>query len=113
VAKGGDVVSQRGRRLQSSVLTFGPLGRVVCTAVLFGVLAWFVLYAGLFGIAGAVIWLGWIVPRALRDIWRPAALPPTDLSRLRETAARELAERQRPREAHSAFDEERRHPTRW
>ena len=52
--------------------TFGPVGRVVATAALLGVLAWFVLFAGVFGLVGAVVWVGWVLPRGLRDIWRGA-----------------------------------------
>jgi hypothetical protein len=83
-------MSERGSRGQSSVVTFGPVGRVVATVVLLAVLAWFVMFAGMFGLAGAVIWIGWVMRPALRDIWRRAELPSTDLTRLRETTAREL-----------------------
>ena len=106
-------MSERGNRRQSSVLTFGPIGRLVCTALLFAVLAWFVVYAGMFGLVGAVLWIGLVMPRALRDIWRPAALPETDLTRLRERTARELTHRDRPQESHSAFDPDVERPKRW
>ena len=95
------------------MLTFGPIGRVVCTLFLVGVLAWFVVYGGLFGIAGAVIWCGWVLPRALRDTWRRAALPSTELTRLRDQTVRQLAEQQRSRPTHPVFDAEATRPTRW
>ena len=106
-------MSEAGNRWQRSVLTFGPVGRVVCTLFLMGVLAWFLLYGGLFGIAGAVVWIGWVLPRALRDTWRRAALPPTELTLLRDETARRNAEQARQRPTHPAFDEEATRPTRW
>lgn len=81
---------EQGNRRQSSVVTFGPVGRVLTTAVLVAVLAWFVLFAGAFGLVGAVVWAGWVLPRALRDTWRRAPLPSTDLTRLRDQTRREL-----------------------
>lgn len=99
--------------MQSSVVTFGLTGRVLCTALVLGVLAWFLLFGGLFGVAGAVVWIGWIMPWSLRDIWRRAELPPTALSRLQQATAREIAEQNRSREDHPAFGEEQRPPTRW
>ena len=106
-------MSEPGSRLQASVLTFGPVGRVGCTLLLFGVLAWFLVYGGLFGIAGAFIWCGWVLPRALRDTWRRAELPATELTRLRDDAARQVAEQERPRPPHAALDPEGERPTRW
>lgn len=107
------LVSEPGSRFESSVLTFGPLGRVACTFVLLAVLGWLVLYGGLFGLAGAVIWVGWVMPLALRDIWRRAALPETDLTRLRKQSAVEARERMRTREDHPALDPEAKPPGRW
>jgi len=106
-------LSQAGSRWQGSVLTFGPVGRVVCTLLLIVVLAWFLMYGGLFGIAGAVVWCGWVLPRALRDTWRQAALPSTELTRLRDETARQFAEQTRPRPTHAAFNEHTKPPTRW
>jgi hypothetical protein len=106
-------VSEPGSRLRASVVTFGPVGRIVCTVFLLAVLGWFVLYGGLFGVAGAVVWCGWVLPRALRDTWQPAQLPATDLTRLRDATAREVAEREQPQQSHAAFDPETRPPTRW
>ena len=68
--------------------TFGPVGRVVATAVLLAVLAWFLVDGGVFGVVGAVVWAGWVLPRGLRDVWRKAELPETDLTRLREESRR-------------------------
>ena len=95
------------------MLTFGPLGRTVCTVLLLGVPALFLLWGGLFGAVGALVWCGWVLPGALRDTWRRAALPATDLTRLRDATARELAEQRRPRPDHLALDPEARPPTRW
>jgi len=75
---------ERGTRFERSVLTFGPLGRVVATVVVLLPLAWFALYANMWGMVGVPLYLIWVVPRALRDVWRPAALPATELTRLRD-----------------------------
>jgi hypothetical protein len=104
-------VSNSGTRWQSSVLTFGPVGRLVCTVLLLLVLVWFVVYAGPFGLVGVVVWAGWVLPRALRDTWRRAPLPDTDLSRLREIAAREALEPEQ--RAHPVFDPDHQPPGRW
>ena len=93
------------------MLTFGLGGRLVCTALLLAVPVGFVLYAGPFGLMGALVWTGWLLPRALRDTWRRAALPSTELTRLQAAAARELP--QRVAGPHPVFDPERRFPTRW
>ncbi|MCU1624925.1 MAG: hypothetical protein JWL79_3770 [Frankiales bacterium] len=77
---------ERGNRRQPSVTTFGPVGRLLATGAVLLVLAWFLLFGGFFGLAGAVIWVGWVMPRALRDVWRRAELPSTDLTRLRDEA---------------------------
>ena len=106
-------MSERGSRLECSVLTFGLRGRLLCTVLLLGVPVWFLLYAGLFGLMGAMVWTGWVLPRALRDVWRPAALPSSDLTRLREGAAREAAQRQVPTGSHPVFNRDSRFPTRW
>lgn len=104
-------MSVRGNRFQSSVLTFGPVGRLVATVAVLAVLYWFVMVAGMFGLVGAVVWIGWVMPKALRDIWRPAALPATDLTRLRDAAIREHAPG--PSEAHPLFDADQPPPPRW
>ena len=95
------------------MLTFGLGGRLVCTALLLAVPVWFVAYAGPLGLMGALIWTGWLLPRALRDTWRRAALPTTELTRLQAATARELAEPPRVAGSHPVFDPERRFPTRW
>jgi hypothetical protein len=101
-------VSNHGTRWQSSVVTFGPLGRIAWTLGVLGVLVWFAVYAGPFGIVGIVVWVGWVVPRALKDIWRRAPLPEDDLSRLQQQAQRRPTE-QAP---HPVFDGEQ-PPPRW
>ena len=88
-------MSERGTRFQRSVLTFGPAGRVVATVLVLMPLAWFALYAGIFGLIGFPMWLLFVVPTALRDVWRPAALPATDLTRLRDAARLEADVRAR------------------
>ena len=106
-------MAERGTRWQSSVLTFGPVGRIVASTLITLVLAWFLYYGGLWGIPGVVIWGGYFMPRALRDIWRPAALPSTDLTRLRDEAAPEAELKNRPEQTHIAFDPDQPPPTRW
>ncbi|HUR15273.1 MAG TPA: hypothetical protein VM097_12360 [Mycobacteriales bacterium] len=106
-------MSEPGSRLQASVLTFGPVGRVITTLVLLAVPAWFLLYGGLFGLVGVVTWVGWVLPRALRDTWRRAALPSTELTRLRDEAARQAQDERRARADHPAFDQDQPPPSRW
>ena len=106
-------MSEPGSRLQPSVLTFGPLGRVVCTLVVVAVPVGFLVFGGLFGLVGAITWVGWVLPRALRDTWRRAALPSTELTRLRDATARQVAEQQRIRPVHGALDPDSPPPSRW
>jgi hypothetical protein len=56
-------------RWRRSMITYGPAGRVIATVVVLFpiVFAVFVSVAFLFA---AVVWL-FLVPMALRDIWRP------------------------------------------
>lgn len=64
-------------RWKSGSLTFGPVGRVILTIL--SVLPYPLFIVNLpFGLVGIVIWTG-LMPRILRDIWRPARrhhLPP-------------------------------------
>lgn len=106
-------MAERGTRWQSSDVTFGPVGRLVATGVVGLVLVWFAFYAGLFGIPGIIIWGGYFMPRALRDIWRSAPLPPTDLTQLRDEAAREAELKDRVHRPHLALDPDQPPPTRW
>ena len=78
----------RGRRSRwaKSEITFGPLGRIVATVLAVG-LAWG-LWWGL-GIIGILLGLGYVrdaLPQALRDIWRPVRLPPTEQDLIRARA---------------------------
>jgi hypothetical protein len=57
-------------RWKSGSMTFGPVGRVVMTILIFLPYPLFLLNLP-FGLVGVVLWSG-LVPRALRDIWRPA-----------------------------------------
>jgi hypothetical protein len=64
-------------RWKSGSMTFGPVGRVVLTILVFLPYPLFILNLP-FGLVGVVVWTG-LMPRALRDIWRPARrhhLPP-------------------------------------
>jgi hypothetical protein len=64
-------------RWRSSSMTFGPVGRVVLTICSFLPYPLFIINLP-FGLVGLVIWTG-LMPRILRDIWRPARrhhLPP-------------------------------------
>lgn len=104
-------MAERGSRWQSSVRTYGPVGRMLATGLLVFVLLWF-LRLGPWGLAAAVIWFTTLMPWALRDIWRPAALPDTDLTRLRERTERELRQQHEPT-THIALDPDAEPPTRW
>lgn len=106
-------MSEPGSRWQKSDVTFGLAGRLFCTLGLIGFPTLLLLYGGLFGAVGTVVWCGWLLPRALRDTWRRAELPPTDLTRLRDETARRDAEERRPRPNHPAFDPNFKPPTRW
>ncbi len=85
---------ERGTRFERSVLTFGVGGRLAVSAVVLIPVLWGVSL-GLVGLAGAFLWGIFVLPRALRDVWRPAALPATDLTRLRDQARLEREHRER------------------
>jgi hypothetical protein len=68
----------RHSRWAASSITFGPVGRLVATALMFLPLWWSVYYAGPFGIVGLVVWGGVWLPKALRDIWRSVPTEPLD-----------------------------------
>jgi hypothetical protein len=104
-------MSERGTRLERSVVTFGPLGRMVATGVVLAPLWFFYSGAGVLGLAGIVVWIGWVLPIALRDVWRPALLPSTDLTRLRDAARREAEHQRRQEERPTAPRPAP--PTRW
>jgi hypothetical protein len=64
-------------RWHSGSMTFGPVGRVLVTIVLFLPYGFFVASLP-FGLVGIIIWTGLLV-RGLRDIWKPSRrhyLPP-------------------------------------
>ena len=106
-------MSRQGSRWQRSVLTFGPIGRLVATGFVVAVLWWFLFPAGIFGLAGAIIWIVFIAPMLLRQIWRPAVLPSTDESRLQERVVRELNADRKPRPDHLAIHPDDKPPARW
>ena len=103
-------MSPQGSRWSASAVTFGPLGRVLCTVGLLGVPLWLAVFGGVSGLVGAVVWCGWLAPRALRDTWRRAPLPATDLTRLEEQSRRAAAP---PPGPHPAFDDRAQPLSRW
>lgn len=96
----------RGSRLEKSVYTFGPLGRVLWTlgglTVLYLLLSPIVrlLRAGLINaglgavvslflaVAGLIL-LVWIFPRFIRDVSQPASLAGNELTELRDEMRRD------------------------
>ena len=90
----GGGVAERGTRWQRSVLTFGPAGRLVATALVLLPALW-AGGLGLPGLIAAAMWLLFVVPVALRDVWRRAELPPTELTALRDRAHLEAETRAR------------------
>jgi hypothetical protein len=89
-------------RYSSSQVTFGPVGRLVCTVVVLGIPVWFVKYGSIFGLLGAVTWCVGVLPRAWKDIWRRAPERPTELTALRDATAREARQRAEP---HPLFED--------
>lgn len=85
---------ERGTRFERSVLTFGVGGRLAVSGMVLLPLL-LMLSLGLVGVIGAGMWGFFVLPPALRDVWRPAALPATDLTRLRDQARRERENRER------------------
>jgi hypothetical protein len=76
-------VTQPTSRWARSEVTFGPIGRIVCTALLIAPIL-FALFYSVFFLIAAVIWL-FVLPVALRDVWRavkvrgtaePIVMPP-------------------------------------
>jgi hypothetical protein len=63
-------------RWKKSSGTFGPVGRVVATVLLLVPLPVFVIAASVgIGLIGGGIYLLVVMPWALRDIWKRAAIP--------------------------------------
>ncbi|HEU5033891.1 MAG TPA: hypothetical protein VFT62_03930 [Mycobacteriales bacterium] len=121
----------RGTRLEKSVYTFGPVGRILWTlgglAVLFLLLAPIVrilrgglINAGLgalvplfLAVAGAIL-LIWIFPRYIRDVWQPASVAGDELTELRDQMRREAELQNRiPPESDGANISQRTAPPRW
>jgi len=66
-------------RWRAGSVTFGPVGRMVFTFCIFLPYPLFLINLP-FGLVGVILWTA-LVPRALRDIWRPDRrhhLPPPD-----------------------------------
>ena len=99
---------ERGTRWERSVLTFGLPGRLLATVLLLAPL-WLFWQSGIYGLVGLVIWVWRLLPWALADVWRPAVLPSTDLTRLRDAARREAELARRPPAAESRPEP----PKRW
>jgi hypothetical protein len=73
---------QRYSRWQASEITFGPLGRVVLTALLL-IPVWFGIFYSAFFLVFAAIYGVWVLPLAYRDVWRKVRAtrtPADDLS---------------------------------
>jgi hypothetical protein len=91
----------RGSRWSRSEVTFGPVGRLVATGLLFLPLAWFVFQAGVFGLVGIAVW-SVVLPWGLRDVWRPVPRRETEEEslqrRLREEVRRDAARAERDAE---------------
>jgi hypothetical protein len=64
-------VTYRRTRWRSTVTTFGPVGRVLMTLLMF-VPMWFFWETAGFAWPGLFIWGLFILPWGLRDIWRRA-----------------------------------------
>jgi hypothetical protein len=60
---------QRYSRWSGSEVTFGPVGRVVVTVLLFAPV-WFGIFYSVFFLVAAAIWM-FILPMALHQIWQP------------------------------------------
>ncbi|HET6818382.1 MAG TPA: hypothetical protein VFH66_14235 [Mycobacteriales bacterium] len=76
---------QRSRWVASEV-TFGPVGRIIATAVVLGVVCWINNVLGIFGMVFLAIYASQVLPTALRDIWQPVRLPPTEQDVIRAQA---------------------------
>ena len=108
---GMDPQGQRSRWAASEI-TFGPVGRIVATALVVGVVWWLNQVLGIFFLvlAGAFLWQ--VVPQALRDIWRPVRLPPTEQDAIRAKAEAMRLDELPPTPPESPIDE-RPAPSRW
>ena len=96
-------------RWAASEITFGPVGRIVATLLVVGVVLWLNRVLGVFFLVlVGVLWQ--VVPQALRDIWRPVRRSPTEQDVIRARAeemrldelpptppANPISERQAPR----------------
>jgi hypothetical protein len=78
--------AHRRSRWATSAVTFGPVGRMVASLLLLLPLWWFINYAGVFGLVGAVIWILKILPWGLRDVWRPVRVPANEADVIRARA---------------------------
>jgi hypothetical protein len=62
-------------RWQGSEVAFGPVGRIVATLlVLIPIL--FAIFVNVFFLIAAAIWAFFVLPRAMRDIWRRTSTSP-------------------------------------
>jgi hypothetical protein len=79
---------RRISRWQRSPLTFGPLGRLLASLVVLAPLGLAVL--NVFFLLAGLLWL-FILPRVLRDIWRPARVHGAELPPAPQTTSTILA----------------------
>jgi hypothetical protein len=63
--------TRRRSRFAATVGSFGPVGRVAVTLLLL-VPVWWWATTGPFGVIGIPVWVLFVLPRALRDVWRRA-----------------------------------------
>ena len=107
-------MSARGRRSRwaSSEVTFGPVGRIVATLIVVGVVWWLNQMLGIFFLAFGGAYMTQFLPEALRDIWRPVRMPPTEQDVIRARAEAMRLEEQPPTPPESPIAE-RDVPTRW
>jgi hypothetical protein len=87
---------QRYSRWSGSEVTFGPVGRVVVTVLLFAPV-WFGIFYSVFFLVAAAIWLIWVLPLAYRDVWRRVRAEPNDADRLAAAYDRSFPEDGPPR----------------
>jgi hypothetical protein len=63
------VIHRNTSRWERSEVTFGPVGRIAVTMLLF-VPVWFGIFFNVFFLVAAAIWM-FVLPMALHQIWQP------------------------------------------
>jgi len=105
-------VQGRKSRFAASEITFGPVGRIVATLVVVGVVWWLNTALGIFGIVFAAAYMREFLPAALKDIWRPVRRRPTEQDAIRARFEQMRLAEQPPTPPASPIAE-RDVPTRW